>query len=97
MNAVDYWKTRCELAEKYIEETPCDPDIYEEQIVAYNSWGEFKNLPIPDVSNSALLQELTEKIHSMKKFADEHYKQLAKESANTVFSSIKRWIAEKVI
>lgn len=97
MTGLEYWKKRCELAEKYIEETPCDPDIYEEQIVAYNNWGEFKKLPIPDVSNSALLQELTEKIDSMKKFADEHYKQLAKQSANTVFRSIKSWIAQKVI
>jgi len=49
MTELEYWKQRCELAEKYIEETPCDPDIYEEQIVAYNNWTEFKKLPIPVV------------------------------------------------
>jgi hypothetical protein len=38
-----YWKTRCLLAEKYIEESPCDPDIYDEQIKAYNKWQDFKN------------------------------------------------------
>jgi len=38
-----YWKTRCLLAEKYIEETPCDPDIYVEQMEAYWKWINFKN------------------------------------------------------
>lgn len=38
----DYWKTRCELAEKYIEESPCDPDIYNDQQEAYKKWMEFK-------------------------------------------------------
>ena len=45
----EYWKKRCELAEKYIKETPCDPDIYKEQMIAYNNWMEFKKFPIPDV------------------------------------------------
>jgi len=37
-----YWKTRCKLAEKYIEESPCDPDIYKEQLKAYWQWMDFK-------------------------------------------------------
>ena len=48
MNELDYWKKRCELAEKYINETPCDPDIYEEQILAHNKWNEFKKISIPN-------------------------------------------------
>ncbi len=28
----DYWKERCEAAEAYIEESPCDPDIYPKQL-----------------------------------------------------------------
>ena len=39
-----YWKTRCLLAEKYIEESPCDPDIYDEQLKAYSVWMDFKKL-----------------------------------------------------
>jgi hypothetical protein len=35
----DYWETRCALAEKCLEETPCDPDITSEQIAA---WAEYK-------------------------------------------------------
>ena len=49
MNLVKYWKKRCELAEAYIEESPCDPDIYKEQLDAWNNWCEFKKLPIPVV------------------------------------------------
>jgi hypothetical protein len=37
-----YWKTRCLLAEKYIEESPCESDIYDAQIKAYDKWQEFK-------------------------------------------------------
>lgn len=37
----DYWKTRCELAEKFIEESPCDPDILDDQIKAHNEWQSF--------------------------------------------------------
>lgn len=33
-----YWKTRCELAEHYIKLTPCDPDIYPDQLEAYRKW-----------------------------------------------------------
>ena len=52
MEAVEYWKQRCELAEAYIEESPCDPDIYAEQWQAYNAWQEFKKLNTPAVSES---------------------------------------------
>lgn len=38
----DYWKLRCKAAEKYIEESPCDPDIYDTQIEAHNAWKKFK-------------------------------------------------------
>jgi hypothetical protein len=33
-----YWKKRCLAAEKFIEESPCDPDIYPEQLYSYNEW-----------------------------------------------------------
>ena len=35
---LEYWKKRCEAAESYIAESPCDPDIYPEQLVAYWKW-----------------------------------------------------------
>lgn len=38
---IEYWKTRCELAEKYIKESPCDPDITDSQITAYHNWLDF--------------------------------------------------------
>ena len=34
----EYWKNRCLAAEHFIEESPCDPDIYPNQIEAYNEW-----------------------------------------------------------
>ena len=34
----EYWKHRCLAAEHFIEESPCDPDIYPQQIEAYNEW-----------------------------------------------------------
>lgn len=34
----EYWKHRCLAAEKFIEESPCDPDIYPSQMDAYNEW-----------------------------------------------------------
>jgi hypothetical protein len=39
----DYWKKRCELAEDYISKTPCDPDIYDDQLNSYKNWMEIKN------------------------------------------------------
>ena len=38
---VNYWKTRCELAEKCLEESPCDPDITNEQIFAHSNYNAF--------------------------------------------------------
>ena len=37
-----YWEKRCKAAEKYIEEDPCDPDIFPEQRVAYQAWQTIK-------------------------------------------------------
>lgn len=34
----EYWKHRCLAAEQFIEESPCDPDIYPKQIESYNEW-----------------------------------------------------------
>ena len=41
---VDYWKQRCLLAEKCLEESPCDPDITAEQIKAHNAYRKFISL-----------------------------------------------------
>lgn len=34
----NYWKERCLAAEKFIDLTPCDPDIYDEQLIAHGEW-----------------------------------------------------------
>jgi hypothetical protein len=34
----NYWKERCLAAEKYIDLSPCDSDIYEDQLTAYYEW-----------------------------------------------------------
>ena len=41
LSDLDYWKLRCELAEKCIEESPCDPDITSDQIKAHNDYNKF--------------------------------------------------------
>jgi len=41
---LEYWKKRCELAEMYIDEVPCDSDITMNQLAAYSAWNHFKNL-----------------------------------------------------
>lgn len=41
LSAVDYWKQRCLLAEKCLEESPCDPDITADQIKAWNAYHKF--------------------------------------------------------
>lgn len=38
-----YWVERCKRAEKFIEESPCDPDINPEQMVAYQKWNRSKD------------------------------------------------------
>ena len=35
---LEYWRSRCQAAEEYIAESPCDPDIYESQLKAYQAW-----------------------------------------------------------
>jgi hypothetical protein len=53
MNELEYWKKRCELAEKFIDESPGDPDITDSQITAYREWQDFKkivNLEIDDIN-----------------------------------------------
>jgi len=41
---LQYWKKRCILAEKFIEKTPCDPDIYPEQFEAFEEWQKLKQI-----------------------------------------------------
>lgn len=43
-NQDNYWQIRCEAAEKYINESPCDPDIRVDQYKAYVKWEEIKAL-----------------------------------------------------
>lgn len=40
MTGVDYWKRRCKAAERFIEQSPCDPDITPKQIEAHEAWQE---------------------------------------------------------
>jgi hypothetical protein len=39
----DYWKRRCEAAEKFIEKSPCDPDTTSAQLEAYKKWQALKS------------------------------------------------------
>lgn len=41
LSDLDYWKQRCLLAEKCLEESPCDPDITTDQIKAWNAYHKF--------------------------------------------------------
>ena len=43
----EYWIERCLAAEKYIDESPCDPDIYPKQFEAYNHWNKIKDSEPP--------------------------------------------------
>lgn len=36
-----YWRERCTLAEKCLEESPCDPDITPKQIEAWSNYHAF--------------------------------------------------------
>lgn len=49
MDLIEYWEKRCELAEKYIDNCPCDPDVSTAHLEAYNEWCAFKKLNLPDV------------------------------------------------
>jgi hypothetical protein len=42
----DYWKERCLAAEKFIDLSPCDPDIYDDQLIAHGEWVELVNKQI---------------------------------------------------
>ena len=44
---VEYWVKRCLAAEDYISKSPCDPDIYPDQIEAYGIWQDIKNGEAP--------------------------------------------------
>ena len=54
---IEYWKKRCELAEMYIEECPCDPDITMQQLAAYSAWNDFKD----NLEEAIKSTELTDK------------------------------------
>jgi hypothetical protein len=41
LDRLTYWETRCKLAEKCLEESPCDPDITSNQIVAHSEYHKF--------------------------------------------------------
>ncbi len=41
MTIEQYWRTRCELAEKCLEQSPCDNDITSGQIKAHAAYNEF--------------------------------------------------------
>lgn len=41
MTPEQYWRTRCELAEECLEQSPCDIDITRGKIEAYNAYISF--------------------------------------------------------
>ena len=41
LNKGDYWKESCLLAEKCLEESPCDPDMTTAQIEAWNDYRDY--------------------------------------------------------
>ena len=43
-----YWRDRCIAAEIYISESPCDPDIYAQQILAYDRWKDIQTEKEPE-------------------------------------------------
>lgn len=60
---LEYWKRRCELAEKFIREHPCDPDITDKQTENYNRWSEFKKILVPSVNGSFISAEYLMLLH----------------------------------
>lgn len=40
---LDYWRQRCEAAEDYISESPCDHNMTTPQLKAYWKWKELKD------------------------------------------------------
>jgi len=57
MEALEYWKKRCELAEKFINESPDDPDVTEKQANAYWMWIEFKKISEPQSQNTEITEQ----------------------------------------
>ena len=41
MTKSEYWRERCILAETYIRNSPCDPDITLNQLTSYKEWLKF--------------------------------------------------------
>lgn len=41
-NSLKYWHKRCELAEDFINKSPDDPDVTNDQFEAYLKWRKFK-------------------------------------------------------
>lgn len=41
MEELEYWKTRCKLAEACLEASPDDPDVTSEQIEAWSRYNTF--------------------------------------------------------
>ena len=41
MTDLEYWRTRCELAEECLEQSPCDTDITRGQILAHEAYCNF--------------------------------------------------------
>jgi hypothetical protein len=39
----EYWKNRCQAAERFIEESPCGPDVTVSQMEAYQQWNRAKD------------------------------------------------------
>ena len=41
---LEYWEKRCKLAENFIDKSPCDPDITNDQMRAFEEWQSFVQL-----------------------------------------------------
>lgn len=52
MDKYKYWKTRCELAESCLNESPCDTDITSEQIVAHRKYNDFLDSSFEPTENN---------------------------------------------
>ncbi len=63
LTEIDYWRARCEKAEKFISESPCDPDVTKGQIWANDSWqaavaGESDKAPYLETLQDAKILEV---------------------------------------
>ena len=52
-----YWEIRCKLSERYIANSPCDPDIYRWQYAAYVKWKKQVEQPIPQNNFDKLIKQ----------------------------------------